>query len=95
MWIAGVCFLAATHVTAQDGGKGHPPQNVTGYPPSVYVGFFQACSPDKPCTHTEEFRVDPVPKGCCILPVTNCNEAGKGEVSSFEVFLKWQERSFL
>jgi hypothetical protein len=48
---------------------------------------FQACSSDKPCTRTEDFRVDPVPKGCCILTVTNGNGLGKDEVSSFEVFL--------
>jgi hypothetical protein len=49
--------------------------------------FFQACSSDKPCTRTEDFRVDPVPKGCCILTVTNGNGQGKDEVRSFEVFL--------
>jgi hypothetical protein len=49
--------------------------------------FFQACSSDKPCTRTEDFRVDPVPKGCCILTVTNGNGQGKDEVPSFEVFL--------
>ena len=86
-WIAGLCFVAATNVTAQDGGKGHPPQNFTLYPPSVYMQFFQACSSDKPCTRTEDFRVDPVPKGCRILTVTNGNGQGKDEVRSFEVFL--------
>jgi hypothetical protein len=86
-WIAGLCLVAATLVTAQDVGKGHPPQNFTGYPPSVYMQFFQACSSDKPCTRTEDFRVDPVPKGCCILTVTNGNGLGKDEVRSFEVFL--------
>ncbi len=49
--------------------------------------FFQACSSDKPCTRTEDFRVDPLPKGCCILTVTNGNGLGKDEVRSFEVFL--------
>src|ERR1700728_912520 len=63
------------------------PQNFTLYPPSVYMQFFQACSSDKPCTRTEDFRVDPMPKGCCILPVTNGNGQGKDEVHSFEVFL--------
>jgi hypothetical protein len=35
----------------------------------------------------EEFRVDPVPTGCCILTVTNGSGQGKDEVSSFKVFL--------
>ena len=65
----------------------HPRQTFTGYPPSVYIGFFQACSPYKPCTRTKDFRVDPVPKGCCILTITNGNGLGKDEVRSFEVFL--------
>jgi hypothetical protein len=34
-----------------------------------------------------DFRVDPVPKGCCILTVTKGNGQGKDEVRSFEVFL--------
>ena len=86
-WIAGLFVVVATFVTAQDGGKGHPPQNFTLYPPSIYMQFFQACSSDKPCTRTEDFRVDPVPKGCCILTVTYGNGQGKDEVRSFEVFL--------
>ena len=86
-WIAGLFVVAATLVTAQDGGKDHPPQNFTLYPPSVYLQIFQACSSEKPCTRTENFRVDPVPKGCCILTVTNGNGQGKDEVRSFEVFL--------
>jgi len=65
----------------------HPAQAFTGYPPSLFIGFFQACSSDKPCTRTEDFRVDPVPKGCCILVVTNGNGLGKNEVRKFEVFL--------
>jgi hypothetical protein len=85
-WIAGLFFVAATLV-AQDVGKAHPPQNFTLYPPSVYLQLFQACSSDKPCTRTEDFHVDPVPKGCCILAVTNGNGSGKDEVRSFEVFL--------
>jgi hypothetical protein len=66
---------------------GRPPQNFTSYPPSIYMQFFQACSSEKPCTRTEYFRVDPVPKGCCILTVTNGDGLGKDEVRSFEVFL--------
>jgi hypothetical protein len=49
--------------------------------------FFPACSSDKPCTRTEDFRVDPLPKGCCILTVTNGNGLGKDEVRRFEVLL--------
>jgi len=86
-WIAGIYLVAATLVAAQDAGKDHSHQNFTFYPPSVYMQFFQACSTDKPCTRTEEFRVDPVPKGCCILSVTNGDGQGKDEVRSFEVFL--------
>jgi hypothetical protein len=46
--------LVGTYLTAQD----HPQQGFTGYPPGVYMQFFQACSSDKPCTRTEEFRVE-------------------------------------
>src|ERR1700690_721102 len=86
-WIAGLCLATAALVTGQDTGKGQPPENFTGYRPSVYMQFFQACSSDKPCTRTEDFRVDSVPKGCCILTVTNGNGLGRDEVSSSEVFL--------
>jgi len=89
-WIAGLCLVAATLVTAQDVGRDRPPQNFTGYPPSVYMQVFQACSSDKPCARTEDFRVDPVPKGCCVLTVTNGNGLGKDEVRSFKVFLNGQ-----
>lgn len=64
-----------------------PQQPFTGYPPSVYIGVFQACSSDNPCSQTQDFHVDPVPKGCCVLTVTNGNGQGKDEVRSFEVFL--------
>lgn len=86
-WIAGLCFVAATVVAGQDAGKDHAPQNFTFYPPSVYMRVFQACSSDKPCARTDDFRVDPMPKGCCILTVTNGNGLGKDEVGRFEVFL--------
>ena len=85
--IAVFSLVAAALVTAQDLGKNHPPQAFTGYPPSVYMQVFPACSNDKPCTRTEDFRVDPVPTGCCVLTVTNGNRLGKDEVRSFEVFL--------
>jgi hypothetical protein len=78
-----LCLINAARLVAQD----HPQQGFTAYPPSVYMQFFQACSSDKPCTRTEDFRVDPLPKGCCILTVTNGNGLGKDEVRSFEVFL--------
>jgi hypothetical protein len=77
----------AARLAAQEATIAHPQQTFTGYPPSVYMGFFQACSADKPCTRTEDFRVDPVPKGCCVLIVTNGNGLGKDEVGSFEVSL--------
>lgn len=64
-----------------------PQKTFTGYPPSVYMGVFQACSSDHPCSRTQDFHIDPVPKGCCILTVTNGNGQGKDEVRSFEVFL--------
>jgi hypothetical protein len=86
-WIAALYLLSATLTTAQDEGAGHSPQNFSGYPPSVYMQFFQAGSPDKPRSRMEGFRVDNVPKGCCMLTVTNGNGLGKNEVRSFEVFL--------
>ena len=63
------------------------PQRNTSYPPSVYLQFFFPCSPDAPCTRTDNFRVDPVPNGCCILTVTNGDGRGTDEVRSYEVFL--------
>jgi hypothetical protein len=78
-----LCLIGTARLTGQE----HLPQGVTGYPPSVYMQFFQACTSDKPCTRTEDFRVDPVPKGCCILMITNGNGLGKDGVRSFEVFL--------
>jgi hypothetical protein len=78
-----LCLIGTARLTARE----HPQPGFTGYPPSVYMQFFQACPSDKPCTRTEDFRVDPVPKGCCILMVTNGNGLGKDEVRSFEVFL--------
>jgi hypothetical protein len=88
-WLActSLCLIATALLTAQETTLDHPQQTLTGYPPSVYMGFFQACSTDKPCSRTADFRVDPVPKGCCILMVTNGNGLGKDEVHSFEVFL--------
>jgi hypothetical protein len=62
----------------------------TGYPPSVYMQFFSACSADKPCTRREEFRVGSVPKGCCVLTVTNGDGRGTDEVRRYEIFLNGQ-----
>lgn len=64
-----------------------PRKTFTGYPPSLYMGVFQPCSSDNPCTRTQDFQVDSVPKGCCILTATNGNGLGKETVSSFEVLL--------
>lgn len=65
----------------------HRQQN-TGYPPSVYMHTFFPCSAaDAQCTRTDEFRVNPVPTGCCILTVTNGDGRGTGEARSYEVFL--------
>lgn len=48
---------------------------------------FHPCSFDGPCERTEEFSVDPIPSGCCVLGVTNGNGLGRNEVSNYEVFL--------
>jgi hypothetical protein len=87
-WLAVVflCLISAADLTAQEATVPHP-QQYTGYPPSVYMQFFLACSSDKPCTRTDNFRVDPVPKGCCILTVTNGDGRGTDEARSYEVFL--------
>ena len=69
----------------------NPKQTFAGYPPAVYMQFFAACPGDKPCSRTENFRVDPVPKGCCVLTVTNGDGRGTDEVSSYEVFLNGQQ----
>jgi len=65
----------------------NPQQTFTGYPPSVYMQSFQACSLDQPCTRTEDFRVDPLPKGCCALLLANGGGKGSDEVQTYEVFL--------
>jgi hypothetical protein len=89
VWLACVSLslIAVPLIAAQETTRNHLPQTFTGYPPSVYMGVFQACSSEKPCSRTENFRVDSVPKGCCILLVTNGNGLGKDEVRTFEVFL--------
>jgi len=79
-----VCLLKA-HATVA-----HRQRN-TGYPPSVYMQSFFPCSADAPCTRTHDFRVDPVPNGCCILTVTNGDGRGTDEVRSYEVFLNGEK----
>jgi|GEM_PF-3409407 len=64
-----------------------PQQKFTLYPPSVYMQFFSPCSAGQLCARTDDFHVDLVPKGCCILVVTNGNGQGKDEVQSYEVLL--------
>jgi len=88
-WLAGVflCLLSTALLAAQQATMDHPQQSFTGYAPSVYMQFFQACAADTPCTRKDNFRVDPVPKGCCILTVTNGDGLGKNEARTYVVFL--------
>jgi hypothetical protein len=76
-----------TPLRAQDAKMDNPKPAFTGYPPAVYKHFFIACPGDKPCIRKENFHVDRVPKGCCVLTVTNGDGRGTDEVSSYEVFL--------
>jgi len=62
----------------------------TGYPPSVYVHTFLSCVSDAPCAQTDEFHLDQVPSGCCVLMLTNGDGRGMDEVRSYEVFLNGQ-----
>jgi hypothetical protein len=84
--VASLCAFIVAPMTAQEKAWS-PMQGFTGYPPSVYMQFFQACSPEKPCTRTDDFRVDPLPKGCCVLLLTNGDGRGNDEVHAYEVFL--------
>jgi hypothetical protein len=61
--------------------------DVTGHPASLYMQFFRGCSADKLCARKKEFRVDSVPKGCCVLTATNGDGRGTDEVQSYQVFL--------
>ncbi len=86
------CFALAllagmTFIGFQEPRMDHPQQAFTGYPPSVYMHFFIACPGDKTCSITEKFGVDPIPKGCCVLTVTNGDGKGSDEVNNYEVFL--------
>jgi hypothetical protein len=83
-------LVSTALIRAQEAKTDNPKQDFTGYPPAVYVHFFLACLGDKPCTQTEDFHVDPVPKGCCVLTVTNGDGRGTDEVGSYEVFLNGQ-----
>jgi len=84
------CLISTVIVQAQETKVDAPKQTFTGYPPSVYMHFFLACPGGKPCTQMEDFRVDPMPKGCCVLTVTNGDGGGTDEVNSYEVFLNGQ-----
>jgi len=64
-----------------------PQHRFTGYPPSVYMNFFLSCPSDGPCTREDTFRVDPIPRGCCTLVVSNGDGRGTDEVRSYEIFL--------
>jgi hypothetical protein len=85
-----VYVMSTAPIWAQDTKADNAKQGVTGYPPAVYMHVFLACPGDKPCAQTEDFRVDPVPRGCCVLTVTNGDGRGADEVSSYEVFLNGQ-----
>ena len=80
-------LVTAALATAQEAKTDHPQPSFTGFPPSVYMQPFLGCSLAAPCTRTAEFRVDPVPNGCCILTVTNGDGRGTDEARSYEVFL--------
>jgi hypothetical protein len=83
------CLISAMPLHAQEAKTDGPKQPFTLYPPSLYMQVFLAC-PGNSCTRTENFRVDPMPKGCCVLTVTNGDGRGTDEVSSYEVFLNGQ-----
>jgi hypothetical protein len=59
----------------------------TLYPPFVYIQLFTGCPTGKPCRRKDRFRVNPIPKGCCVLDVTNGDGRGGSEVRSYEIFL--------
>jgi hypothetical protein len=85
-FIVFVCLISASLLKAQEATVADL-QGITGYAPSVYFQPFSPCSGETLCTRTDEFKVDPVPKGCCVLTVTNGNGQGKDEVQSYEVVL--------
>jgi len=85
------CLTIPALLWAQEAKTDNPKQSFTGYPPAVHMHFFLACPSDKPCTRAEDFRVDPVPNGCCVLTVTNGDGRGTDEVRSYQVFLNGQQ----
>jgi hypothetical protein len=85
-----VCLISTAPIRAQETKTDNAEQDISGYPPAVYMQVFLACPGDSPCTQTEDLRVDPAPKGCCVLTVTNGDGRGTDEVSSYEVFLNGQ-----
>jgi hypothetical protein len=90
-WLSVVflCLISAC-LLAQEATVAHRQRN-TSFPPSVYMQPFFPCSADAPCTRTDDFRVDPVPNGCCILTVTNGDGRGTDEVRSYELFLNGEK----
>ena len=84
------CLISTATIRAQETKTDNPKQSFTGYPPTVYIHFFLACPGNKLCTQSDDFHVDPVPKGCCLLTVRNGDGRGTDEVSSYEVFLNGQ-----
>jgi len=81
-----LCLISTAYLTAQEAAVLRA-QQYTGHPPSVYMQVFLACSSDRPCARTDNFRVESVPNGCCILTVTNGDGRGTDEARSYEVFL--------
>jgi hypothetical protein len=81
-------FVVATLLSCQQNTSKY---QFTAYPPSVYMQEFHACSVSAPCERTAEFRIDPIPHGCCTLLVTNGNGLGKNEVRDYEIFLNAEQ----
>ena len=89
LWVLS-CLINAMPLRAQEAKADNPQQTFAAYPSAVYMNFFLACPSVKPCTRTGNFRVDPVPKGCCMLTVANGDGRGGDEVSTYKVFLNGQ-----
>jgi hypothetical protein len=81
-----LCTFITAPITAQEKAR-QEMQGFTFYPPSVYMQVFQACFPEKPCPRTDNFRVDPLSEGCCIMSLTNGDGKGNDEVHCYEAFL--------
>lgn len=78
-------------LTMSSPAPGHAQQTFTGYPPAAYLHVFLACPGDKSCTQTDEFHLKEIPKGCCVLLVTNGNGRRTNEVTSYQIFLNGKE----